>query len=218
MKAPTQMKHPTRRQQAGYTLAEILVTMSVSSILLAAIITTSISLQKSFHAVDQYFATHIQQVRIIDYLGRDVKRGINVVTSVDRQSVTVTVPNYLVRAGDPEAVANAATIGMPRTPTITRSQTGAEVNYGVTLSTVSYAIKGLSILRTEDGVVTTIASSTDQLVPSTTNVELANTMYTNTTVTFRPMFASHTSQAAKDAARYGTTATATAYLRNRRRA
>ena len=213
------MKSPTLKNQAGFSLPEMLIATSIATILFAAIITTSMTLQRSFHAVDSYFATHIQQVRIIDYLGRDVKRGLNVTTSVDRQSVTVKMPNYLIKAGDAEAVANPALIGTPRTPTIVRTEDGPQVQYGTSVSTVIYAIQGLSILRTEDGQVTTIASSTDQLIAKTTNVELANTQFTNTTVTFRPIFTKvdPNVNADQDVARLGTTVCATAYLRNRRR-
>jgi prepilin-type N-terminal cleavage/methylation domain-containing protein len=208
------MKHPTTTAHAGFSLAEMLVSTAAASILLAAIITTSISLQRSFRAVDQYFATHIQQVRIIDYLSRDVKRGLSVTTSVDKQSVTVTLPNYIIVAGDPEAAVDPSRIGTQRQPTITRTSSGWQVNYGTALSTVTYVVEGLSILRSENGVITTIASSTDQLVPQTTNVELANTRFASTTVTFQPLFAA----APTDASRYGTTVCATSYLRNRRRA
>lgn len=190
-----------------------MVGMSISSLIAAAAITSSISLQKSFNAVDNYFATHMQQVRIIDYMNRDVKRGLSVTTSVDLQSVTVNVPNYLIQSGDPEAVADPTTVGTPRTPTITYTSSGMQVNYGANASTVVYSINGSSILRTENGVVTTIASSTDQLVPQTTDVELANTEYANTSVTFLPIFTS--GNAALE--RSGTTLCSTAYLRNRRR-
>jgi prepilin-type N-terminal cleavage/methylation domain-containing protein len=208
------MKTPTPPQTAGFSLVESMVTLSVASMLLAAVITASITLQKSFRAADNYFATHIQQVRIIDYLGRDVKRGLFVTTSVNKQTVTLTVPNYLIKAGDPEAIANPALIDTPRTPTITRTARGPQVNYGPAVSTVVYSVDALTIKRTENGVVTTIASSTDQLVPLTTNVELANTQYTSTTVTFQPMFTSVPSTAS----RFGTVISSTAYLRNRRRA
>jgi hypothetical protein len=87
------------------------------------------------------------------------------------------------------------------------------VNYGTTATTVVYSINGMSILRTENGVVTTIASSTDQLVPQTTDVDLANTEYANTSVTFQPIFATGGSVAS----RTGTNICATAYLRNKRR-
>jgi hypothetical protein len=78
---------------------------------------------------------------------------------------------------------------------------------------VVYSISGNSILRTENGVVTTIASSTDQLVPQTTDVDLANTEYANTSVTFLPIFTS----GGAAAQRTGTSLYATAYLRNKRR-
>ena len=87
------------------------------------------------------------------------------------------------------------------------------MNYGNATSIIVYSINGLSILRTENGTITTIASSTDQLVPETTDVELANTEYTKTSVTFQPMFTSGGSVAQRS----GTTVFSTAYLRNKRR-
>jgi len=206
------IKHSTKKSH-GFTLVETTVGLGISSIVFAAAIAASVGLQKSFNAIDNYFATHMQQIRIIDYLNRDVKRALVVTTSVDLQSVTMTLPNYTINAGDPEAVANPSLIGTPRTPTITYSRSGPQVNYGATTSSVVYAINGQSILRTENGVVTTIASSTDQLVPVTTDVDLANTEYTSTSVTFLPIFTS----GGVAAERSGTTVCATSYLRNRRR-
>jgi len=207
------MKLASSQKITGFTLSELLVTVSLSSIILAAAITSAVALQKSFSAADNYLATHIQQVRIIDYLNRDVKRGLIVTTSVDLQSVTMTLPNYLIQAGDPEALGNAALIGTPRTPTIAYTSNGWQVNYSPSTTTVVYSINGNSIVRVENGVVTTIASSTDQLVPQTTDVDLANTEYASTTVTFMPVF----NLAGNMADRTGTTLFATAYLRNKRR-
>ena len=207
------MKLKTSHTIAGFTLCETLVSVSLSSIVLAAAITSGVSLQKSFGAVDNYLMTHMQQIRIIDYLNRDVKRGLIVTTSVDLQSVTMSVPKYIIQAGDPEAIADPQAIGMPRTPTIAYTTSGWQVNYSPSTTTVVYSISGNSILRTENGVVTTIASSTDQLVPKTTDVELANTEYASTSVTFLPIFTSGSAVAS----RTGTSLYATAYLRNKRR-
>jgi prepilin-type N-terminal cleavage/methylation domain-containing protein len=198
---------------AGFTLSEMLVAVSISLIVLAAAVASSISLQKSFSAVDNYFATHMQQVRIVDYLSRDVNRGLSVTTSVDLQTLTVDVPNYIIQAGDLEAVANPSLIGTPRTPTVAYTSSGLQINYGASTSTVVYSLSNSSILRTENGAVTTIASSTDQLIPQTTDVELANTEYTSTAVTFMPTF----TMAGSPAARAGTSLYGTAYLRNKRR-
>ena len=207
------MKLASSHKSSGFTLSELLVSLSLSSFALAAAVTCGISLQKSFNATDNYLATHIQQVRIIDYLNRDVKRGLIVTTSVDLQSVTMTLPSYLIQAGDPEAVANPSLVNTPRTPTVSYTASGLQVNYGASNTSVVYSINGNSIVRIENGAVTTIAASTDQLVPTWTDVDLANTEYTATTVTFMPIF----NMAGNAADRTGTTLYATAYLRNKRR-
>ena len=207
------MKLASSQKIAGFSLSELLVTVSLSSIVLGAAVTSAIVLQKSFNAADNYLATHIQQVRIMDYLNRDVKRGLIVTTSVDLQSVTMTLPNYLIQANDPEGLANPSLVGTPRTPIIAYTSNGWQVNYSPSTTTVVYSINGNSILRIENGVVTTIASSTDQLVPTTTDVELTNTEYSSTSVTFMPIF----NFAGNPADRTGTTLYATAYLRNKRR-
>ena len=207
------MKLKTSQAIAGFTLSEMLVSLSLSSIILAAAITSGVSLQKSFAAVDNYFSTQMQQIRIIDYLNRDVKRGLIVTTSVDLQSVTMNLPNYIIQSGDSEAIANSSLVGTPRTPTVAYTSSGWQVNYSPSTTTVVYSINGSSILRTENGVVTTIASSTDQLVPQSTDVELANTECANTSVTFLPIFTSGNAVASRS----GTSMYATAYLRNKRR-
>jgi prepilin-type N-terminal cleavage/methylation domain-containing protein len=207
------MKLASSHKTSGYSLSELLVALSLSSVVLGAAIVCGISLQKSFNATDNYLATHIQQVRIIDYLNRDVKRGLIVTTSVDLQSVTLTLPSYLIQPSDSEALANPALANTPRTPTISYASSGWQVNYGPSTTSVVYSINGNSIVRIENGAVTTIASSTDQLVPTSTDVDLANTEYTSTSVTFMPIF----NLAGNQADRTGTTLYATAYLRNKRR-
>jgi prepilin-type N-terminal cleavage/methylation domain-containing protein len=205
------MKLTHHSHQSGFTLAEIMMAMAIAVVIFAAIITASIAMQKSFNAVDHYFATHIQQVRIIDYLNRDVKRALICTTSANQQTVTLTIPKYIIQSGDAEAVSNPSLVGAMRSPTL--STTTSLVNYGTTTSTVVYSINGASILRTEDGVVTTVASSTDSLVPKDSDTELTNTEYTTMSVTFLPIF---TSGNVADE-RTGTTVFSLAYLRNKRR-
>jgi hypothetical protein len=100
-----------------------------------------------------------------------------------------------------------------RTPTISYTSSGSQVNYGTSTSTVVYSIIGNTIQRTEDGVVTIIASSTDQLLDQTTDSELANTEYINASVTFMPLFTSSNTSAE----RTGTTVYSLSYMRNKRR-
>src|SRR2546423_5055151 len=154
-------------------ISEMLVSVILSSIILAAAITCGVSLQKSFNAVDNYFTTHMQQIRIIDYLNRDVKRGLIVTTSVDLQRVTMNLPNYIIQSGDSEAIANPALVGTPRTPTIAYTSSGWQINYSPSTTTVVYSINGSSFLRPEKGVAKTVASSTLLSVPGRNESGLA---------------------------------------------
>jgi hypothetical protein len=338
----------------------MLVCVSVSGLLFAGIFSGSIALNRSYAASNDYFSTHMQQIRIMDYLARDVKRSFSVTTSSDLKTVTCIMPNYVVQTGDPEA-ADATTIGTRRTPVVVGSINKAVVDYGargtrtladgvttnaspiltsataafttadignpvtgtniqaattisgytsatsVTLSknatasvsalvfkiygdgnrtvtdsvttigsptltsatayftaadigkpvvgtainagttiqavasstsatmssnanasapamyltiggtVVVYTVNGNSITRTENGVLTTIASSTDQLVPQTTDWQQSNTEYTTSTVTFEPIFKTNGDLNEKARQRAGTMVYSTAYLRNKRR-
>src|SRR3954463_9852462 len=124
------MKLKLSLKRLAFTLPEMTLALAASSVVLGATLTSSTSLQKSFNAVDNYFGTHMQQIRIVDYLSRDVKRGLVVTTSADLQTVTVTVPNYIIKAGDPEAVIDPSKVGTPRTPTMVYTPSGWQVNYG----------------------------------------------------------------------------------------
>jgi prepilin-type N-terminal cleavage/methylation domain-containing protein len=255
--------------KGAFTLAEMLVAISIGSVILAAIAIASVSMQKSLNAADNFFGTQMQQIRIIDYLNRDVKRSYIVTASADLKTVTCVIPNYLngnVRttptvkttetgtyvsypysrtvtdgvttsgsatltsasasftssdvgasvagANIPtgtkiQAVTNSTTITM--SASATASTSNATATFGAT--TVVYSINGNSIVRTENGVVTNIASSTDQLLPQTTDVTLSNTEYTTTSVVFQPVFTSGSATAEQT----GTTVFTTSYLRNKRR-
>lgn len=278
---------------AGFTVGEMMVVVAMTGIIMSAAITASIALQKSLWAADKFFGTHMQQIRIIDYLSRDVKRALAVTTSADRATVTCKVPNYVTDNDDSDVAAGVAAEGARRTPIVTIKIGGPQIDYGrrvtdavttngsstvtsanakftaadvgsaiwgsgiptgatitarnsatsVTISTsakltktaatiswsrsstVVYALNNQTIERREDGAITTIASSTDKLVPDTVDVEQANTEYAASTVTFLPVFNFNSNAANQNASerakeelkRKGTTVFAKAYLRNKRR-
>jgi hypothetical protein len=276
-----------RVQCQGFTIAEMGLAASVGSLMLASIVAASVCLQRSFNAVDNYFASHMQQVRIIDYLSRDVKRSYIVTTSSDLQTITCVVPNYLIDNGSSQPtratptlslvgnkivanyqattvtnvtiVQNSATIscpglslvsarftsgnvgqsvvgtGIPVGATIqsvsnclsgncsqatlsapaTASNTSATVTIG-SLSNVVYSVLNQTIRRRENGALTGIAASADSLIPTTSDVELLNTEFTQSNVTFLPQFA-RGNQTFLNNERAGTAIFSLSYLRNRRR-
>lgn len=361
------MMHLNNHRQRGFTLGETMVATAVATLLLAGLFGAATALNRANAASDDYFSTHMQQIRIIDYLSRDVKRSYSVTTSPDLMTVTCIMPNYVIQAGDPEAVSDSTTIGQRRKPVVVGPPYKAVVDYGTrntrsfadgqtasgsttltsttgkaaftstdvnnpvtgtniqsgtiitavssatsatmskpatasgnniyvsvygdgnrtlmdafttsgsttitsntayftaadvgkpivgaaiasgstvaavtngttaTLSTaatadsgnltvtiggtvVVYAVSGNTITRTENGVITTIASSTDQLLPQTTDWQLSNTEYTTSTVMFQPFFIQKQNltqgQMLTDPGRAGTTVYTLAYLRNKRR-
>jgi type II secretory pathway component PulJ len=203
------MKPGIQAKTHAFTLVEMMVAMATGSAILGVTVTSSIALQRSFNSTDNYLATHTQQIRIVDFLARDVRRGLSVISSVDEQTVQIQIPKYIIQAGDPEAILNPSLIGTPRSPSRAIVSRDYNINYGAAApSFVEYKVNGPSIERWEDGVRTTIASSTDNLLPQTIDTELANTEYTTTSITFKPISV---------ADRSGTIVYTTAYLRNRRR-
>lgn len=348
-------------RQGGFTLGEAMVTTAAATLILAGLFAAATALNRANAASDAYFSTHMQQIRIIDYLSRDVKRAYSVTTSPDLTTVTCIIPNYVIQSGDPEAVTDSTTIGQRRKPVVigppykavvdygtrgtrsvadgvttngsptltsaTAAFTSADVNNpitgtsipsgtiisavnsatavtmsknatangsnlwisiygdgfrtvmdafttsgsttitsstayfqaadvgrqivgagipaGATISAVTntttatlsaaalassgnltvtiggtvvvYTVSGQSITRTENGLLTTIASSTDQLLPNTTDWQLSNTEYTTSTVTFLPIFKSGGTTTEQNLRKAGTTVYTLAYLRNKRR-
>src|SRR5216684_1398136 len=93
------MKLSQINNKKGFTLGETMIATAISSLMLAATLIASIALQKSFNAVDNYFATQLQQIRIIEYLSRDVKRSYIVTSTTSPQTVTCTIPNYIQADG-----------------------------------------------------------------------------------------------------------------------
>ena len=260
------MKLNNCRSQNGFTLSEMLVAVAIGGVALAATMAASVGLQKSLNAVDNYFTAHTQQIRIVDYLGRDVRRSYIVTSTGSPQTVTCTTPEYLDSTGarrtpkitlsangvtvnyrgasdgvlvsgsptftSPTAGFTSADVGKtviandipagttiqsytgPTTVVMSASATASSTSEAVTIgNTVLYSINGQSILRTENGVLTTIASSTDNLLPSSLDTELANTEYLQTSITFLPIFTS----SGATVERSGTTLYSTVYLRNKRR-
>ena len=133
---------PPRLQDQGFTLAEMLLAVSVGSLMMAAVVAASVCLQRSFTAVDNYFASHVQQVRIIDYLSRDVKRSYIVTTSADRQSVTCTIPNYLVDNGSSQPTRATPTLSLVGNKVVANYQATTVNNVTATQGSTTLAGSG----------------------------------------------------------------------------
>src|SRR5437870_10829289 len=238
-----------RRHDQGFTLIELMFAVAVGALMMAALVAAAVCQHRNFTSVDNYFASHVQQVRIMDYLSRDVKRSYIVTTSTDLQTVTCIIPNYLVDNGSNQptratptlslvgnkVVANyqASTVnnvtttqgsttvscpglglvsshfsnwnvgqsvvgnGIPAVTTIqsvsncllgncsqatiSHAATSSNSNDTLTigaLTNVVYSVVNQAIQRRENGGITNIAASADNLIPATSDIELLNTEFT----------------------------------------
>ena len=139
--------------------------------------------------------------------------GSSTLTSPTAGFTSADVGKTLI-ANDIPAGTTIQSYAGPTTVVMSANATASSASETVTIgNTVLYSINGQSIMRTENGVLTTIASSTDNLLPSSLDTELANTEYLQTSITFLPIFTS----SGATVERSGTTLYSTVYLRNKRR-
>lgn len=91
--------------EGGFTLTELMVASGVSALILMALVLGSIALQRSFAATDQYGTAQDSQLRVMDYLTRDLRRagfgglpaGWTASSAIDLSSstqVSMLVPDY----------------------------------------------------------------------------------------------------------------------------
>jgi prepilin-type N-terminal cleavage/methylation domain-containing protein len=154
-----------RVSRAGFTLTEMMVSVSVGGFIVGAMILGTSAFQGLFFAEDDYYQSTADQMRVLDYIARDVRNAISGTVSNNGATLTVLLPDYI----DPAT-------NLPRTPTLTAGplKSAANVSYQANASdsvNVTYAVSGNSVTRTQvavrSGVTTTtqvvIASNVDSL-------------------------------------------------------
>lgn len=62
----------------AFTIAELMIAMGFSIVIIAALTLSAIQLQKSLYASENFASSYADQRRLIDYIGRDLRRSIGV--------------------------------------------------------------------------------------------------------------------------------------------
>jgi Tfp pilus assembly protein PilW len=70
-----------RARRHAFTLAEMMIGMVGSTIVVGALLLSSIELQKSLHASELYASNQADERRLLDCLSRDLRRSIGVATT-----------------------------------------------------------------------------------------------------------------------------------------
>lgn len=187
------MTHPNR--EGGFTLVELLVSLVVYSMIFAALAGGAVALQRSFSATEKYSKSGSDQLRILDYVARDVRRASAVAITQSSKRLDLTLPDQY---------ANAAPSRTFRTPSVSM----AAVTYGTTPGTISYYISGTNCIREESGVAKVIASDVADFQLTFDNSDPSGKVVA-TTLTFAPKY----QMQATATARSSTTLTNRATLR-----
>jgi hypothetical protein len=184
-----------RRSKAAFTLAETLVASAAASLVLGALITTSVALQKSFSAAVAYATAEGDQLRFSDYVALDCRRastakvdnGVTINGISTNNVLTLTIPDYYDSYDTngnpypcPETSPAPSPASHPKDPTLVNNA----VTYGGTPRTIRYYAQGNRFYREQNGVATAIANNVAGF--NITQQDLTSTV--KCTITFTPTF------------------------------
>ncbi|PYJ11370.1 MAG: hypothetical protein DMF06_02860 [Verrucomicrobia bacterium] len=161
------MKRLDKMSQSGMSLVEMMMSVACGSLVLAAVITAGVALQRSFMAVEGYSISQGDQLRVLDYIAMDCRRAVS--ATVVNNVLTVTVPSYY------------NVDGSPKDPSF--NATGA-LQYGVGTVAISYYQSGSNFMRQVNGVERPIATNVSSFTVTPQDV----TSSLNCSITFAPRF------------------------------
>jgi len=91
------MRSPTDLREAGSSLVEIMMSIGCGAIIIAAVLTSGVALQRSYMAVEGYSMAEGDQLRVQDYIALDCRRALS--AAVVNNTLTLLVPKYYDAAG-----------------------------------------------------------------------------------------------------------------------
>ncbi len=151
----------------AFTIIELLVAMGVFGVFSAALMVTWTALQANAVNATAYAQRQNDQMRVVDYLKRDIRRasvveiynGATLVTGTNSGSeLRGTIPDYYADTREED---NAIGSRTPNAPTLS----GTSVSYGGTMMVRYYVLDG-AIIRNEAGTPRSIATAAGAFVLS----------------------------------------------------
>lgn len=136
------MKILSARARRAFTLAEAIVAMGSGTIVLAAVTTAGLALQRSFAAVENYSMAEGNQLRVSDYISMDCRRASS--ATVSNGVLTLTVPMYYNTSSSTNII--------PYNPSLSSSTGVVQYGTGGTV-TISYSVQ---VINSETDFVRTV--------------------------------------------------------------
>ncbi len=183
------MKTHHTKLQGGYALSETMISIGIFSAVSIGLLMGFTSLERNFAATTDFATNQTDQMRMSDYMARDLRRALSV--SATTNDTTITIPSYYDGSGTPQ------------TPHLDGK---GGVYYGTSGSSVSvrYYLLGGTIYRREDALTAVaVADNVKDFIFSVTDLGKVVT----TKITFNPTFMSSgaTANAIAATAFYNTT-------------
>lgn len=149
------------RRTAAFTFVELLVAMGVSVIFMAGLAGVWTSLSYNGINAAAYAARQSDQMRVFDYLKRDIRRaaavqifnGATLVTGTTTfgSELRLTIPDYYADGREEDNTFGSSTANAPVAVT-------SNVSYGTALPVRYYALNGAPV-RNEAGTVRTVGNA-----------------------------------------------------------
>ncbi len=162
------MKTVARIPQRGMTLVEVMVSLGCGSVLLAAVLTSGVSLQRTFGASESYAISEGDQLRVSDYIALDCRRAT--AASIANNQLVLTLPVYYDSASSYQPATPTLASGVVKyksgSVTVTYSKSGSNFNREVTVKDST----GTVLTDTTTAVATNVASFTVTPIDLTSSV------------------------------------------------
>ncbi len=169
---------------AGFTLTELLVAMAIATVVLSQLVVASYGLQHSFGAANYRMSAQEDQLRMLDYISRDLRMASAVTRQNNNTQITVTLPPV-------DTSALNLNLGALLTPMVASATSQAASSP----TTVTYFIEGGQCVRQVGNVQTVIADTVASLTFKPDGSFLI------VDVTFTPQFSNSPSTATQPATR-----------------
>jgi type II secretory pathway pseudopilin PulG len=157
-----------RRRSAAFTLVEMLVAVGAFGLFMTALTTTWRALTTTALNTTAYAQRQNDQMRVIDYVKRDLRRattveiynGATLVTGTTTfgTELRLTIPDYYADSREEDNAIGTKTLNPP-------AVAAGAVSYGTALTVRYYALNG-AIIRNEAGTLRTVASAVGAFAPS----------------------------------------------------
>src|SRR5205809_7356711 len=92
-----------RRSAAGATLVEVIIAAAITSTLAGIFAISLVTVEQSFAASEHHAASQAAQLRILDYISRDLRRALTVTARAGGNGLDLTIPDYYV-SSDPRNI------------------------------------------------------------------------------------------------------------------